>query len=103
MYKIEQLPKSILVDNEPYSLSLHVTVWNKLCLCYKKMFPSKDISDSFKSTIFSQVVESDMTAKPEFSECIYDIVDVPNFNEAVDMMIVRINDAICHNKITLYR
>lgn len=103
MYKIEQLPKSILVNNEPYSLSLHVTAWNKLCLCYKKMFPSKDISNSFNLIIFSQVVESDMTAKPEFSECIYDIVDVPNFNEAVDMMIARINDAICIKKITLYR
>ena len=103
MYKIEQLPKSILVDNEPYSLSLHVTAWNKFCLCYKKMFPSKDVSASFKSTIFSQVVEPDMTEKPEFSECIYDIVDVPNFNEAVNMMNVRLNDAISNNKITLYK
>ena len=100
---IDTLPKVIVHENEPYSLSMHVTAWNKLCLCYKKMFPSRDLKDSFNDTIFSQVVENNIFIVPEFSECVYDIVDVPCFEIAVDMLWRRIKDAFSRKIITEYK
>ena len=102
MLRIDTLPKVVVCENEPYSLSMHVTAWGKLCLCYKKMFPSRELKDNFKETIFSQVVEPDMTAKPEFSECVYDIVDVPDFERAVDMLAFRVKDGFKREIITAY-
>lgn len=102
MLMIDTLPKIVVCENEPYSLSMHVTAWGKLCLCYKKMFPSMELKDNLKNTIFSQVVEPDMTAKPEFSECIYDIVDVPDFEQAVNMIWKRIKDGFKRETITAY-
>ena len=99
---IDTLPKVIVCENELYSLSMHVTAWNKLCLCYKKMFPSKDLKESFKDTIFSQVVENNIFIVPEFSECVYDIVDVPDFERAVDMLFYRVKDGFKREIITAY-
>lgn len=103
MHKLETLPKSILCDGTPYSISVYVTAWNKLCVCYKKMFPSKELKDSFKETIFSQVVEQSMTAKPEFSECVFDIVDCPNFESAVDMLERRLKDGLHNTKVEVLK
>ena len=103
MHKLETLPKSVLCNDIPYSLSVHVTAWNKLCVCYKKMFPSKELKDSFKETIFSQVVEPQMITNPEYSECEYDIVDCPNFESAVDMLECRLNDGLKTSVVEIYK
>ena len=103
MHKLETLPKSVLCDGTPYSISVYVTAWNKLCVCYKKMLPSKEVKDSFKNTIFSQVVEPQMTAKPEYSECEYDIVDCPNFESAVDMLERRLKNGLHKAKVELFK
>ena len=67
------------------------------------MFPSKELKDSLKDTIFSQVVEQSMTAAPEFSERILDIVDVPNFDSAVDMLEHRLNDGLKTGAVEIYK
>ena len=96
---IESLPKNSEVNGVVLSLAMHVTAWNKLCLCYKPIFKGHNDSDKY---VLSQVVEPEMTANPEFSECIWDIVDVPTFDKAVEMMSIRIKDALANNKISVY-
>ena len=96
---IESLPKNIEVNGVVLSLAMHVTAWNKLCLCYKPIFQGYKKSDNY---VLSQVVEPEMTAKPEFSECIWDIVDVPTFDKAVEMMSIRIKDGLANNKFSVY-
>lgn len=95
MNVIELLPKEIEVNDKIYGLSLYITAWRKICLCYANEMKLGD-------TILSQVVESEMTAKPEFSECIEDIVDVPDLNSAVAMMQMRLNDGLANKTIKLY-
>ena len=96
MNTIELLPKEIEVNDKIYGLSLYITAWRKICLCYANEMKLGD-------TILSQVVESEMTAKPEFSECMQDIVDVPDLNSAVAMMQLRLNDGLANKTIKLYQ
>ena len=96
MNVIELLPKEIEVNDKIYGLSLYITAWRKICLCYANEMKLGD-------TILSQVVESEMTAKPEFSECMQDIVDVPDLNSAVAMMQLRLNDGLANKTIKLYQ
>ena len=44
-----------------------------------------------------------MTTKPEFSECMQDIVDVPDFDSAVAMMQLRLNDGLANKAIKIYQ
>ena len=95
MNTIELLPKEIEVNDKIYGLRLHITAWGKFCLCY-----TNEMKRGNK--ILSQVVESEMTTKPEFSECMLDIVDVPDLNSAVAMMQLRLNDGLANKTIKLY-
>ena len=38
MINIDSLPKSIKYNGEAYFLNLHVTAFNKICVCYKYAF-----------------------------------------------------------------
>ena len=96
MNTIELLPKEIEVNDKIYGLSLYITAWRKICLCYANEMKLGD-------TILSQVVESEMTTKPEFSECMEDIVDVPDLDSAVAMMQMRLNDGLANKTIKLYK
>lgn len=100
MNNIETLPKFIVVkhndkDEKLYELRMHITAWGKICLCYSNMF-------SREMNILSQVVEPDMTANAEFSECITDIVDTPDFDSAVDMLKKRVTYALGKEDIAIY-
>lgn len=95
MNTIELLPKEIEINDKIYGLRLHITAWSKFCLCYSNTMKQGD-------HILSQVVESEMTTKPEFSECMQDIVDVPDLNSAVAMMQLRLNDGLANKTIKLY-
>ena len=54
-------------------------------------------------TILSQVVESEMAIKPKFSECMQDIVDVPDLDSAVLVMQMRLIDGLANNAIKIYK
>jgi len=103
MHDLENLPKTVVCDGTLYSIALYVTAWNKFCLCYKRMFPSTEMKGSFKDTIISEVVEPNMTTKPEFSEHVYDIVDTPNILSAIDMFKRRLKDGLHKGTITIYQ
>lgn len=96
MNTIELLPKEIEINDKLYGLRLHVTAWDKFCLCYSNVM-------KLGEHILSQVVESEMTTKPEFSECMQDIVDVPDLNSAVAMMQLRLNDGLANKTIKIYQ
>ena len=95
MNVIELLPKEIEVNDKIYGLRLHITAWRKICLCYSNEMKLND-------TILSQVVESEMTTKAEFSECMWDVVDVPDLDNAVAMMQLRLNDGFANKAIKVY-
>ena len=96
MNTIELLPKEIEVNDKIYGLRLHITAWRKICLCYSNEMKLND-------TILSQVVESEMGTKPEFSECMEDIVDVPDLDNAVAMMQMRLNDGLANKTIKIHK
>ena len=96
MNTIELLPKEIEVDNKIYGLSLYITIWHKFCLCYSNELKLGD-------NILSQVVESEMTTKPEFSECMQNVVDVPDLDSAVAMMQLRLKDGFATKTIKIYQ
>lgn len=101
---IEELPKFITFNEKAYSLAVYPTAWGKLCLCYKIIEPKED------SRIFSQVVEKDVDwvqvdynfnrAENDKIE-VDEIVDVFDFNEAVQMCNKRIEKAIYSNKVEI--
>lgn len=93
---IELLPKSIEINDKIYALRMHITAWGKICLCYSNVMKCND-------TILSQVVESEMAIKPKFSECMQDIVDVPDLDSAVLVMQMRLIDGLANNAIKIYK
>ena len=96
MNTIELLPKEIEVNDKIYGLRLHITAWGKICLCYSNEMKLND-------NILSQVVESEMTTKPEFSEHMDNVVDVPDLDSAVAMMQMRLNDGLANKTIKIYK
>lgn len=96
MNVIELLPKEIEVNDKIYGLEMHITAWGKICLCYSNEMKLSDY-------ILSQVVESEMTTKPEFSECMQNVVDVPDLDGAVAMMQMRLNDGLANKTIKIYK
>ena len=96
MNTIELLPKEIEVNEKIYGLKMYITAWQKICLCYSNVAKSND-------NILCQVVESEMTTKPEFSECMQDIVDVPDLDSAVSMMQLRLKDGFANKTIKIYQ
>ena len=96
MNTIELLPKEIEVNDKIYGLSLYITAWHKFCLCYANELKLGD-------NILSQVVESEMAIEPKFSECMQDIVDVPDLDSAVLVMQKRLIDGLANKAIKLYQ
>ena len=96
MNTIELLPKEIEVNEKIYGLRMHITAWQKICLCYSNVTKPIDY-------ILPHVVESEMTTKPEFSECMQDIVDVPDLDSAVTMMQLRLKDGFANKAIKIYQ
>ena len=94
MNTIELLPKEIEVNDKIYGLRLHITAWSKICLCYANEMKLND-------TILSQVVESEMAIEPKFSECMEDVVDVPDLDSAVLVMQMRLIDGLANKTIKI--
>lgn len=99
MINIESLPKVIEYNDNHYSLQLHVTAWNKLCVCYKSMFK---IDDPFsnKTTLFSEVVEKQMSKDKVDIEFYRDhlnpvnTADVPDIETAFEILKVRLDASL---------
>lgn len=91
MHKIETLPREIKYNGKYYFLSVHVTAWGKLCVGYKVM-DARIMEDVH---ILSNVIDTkDNPNYPYNPHGITDIMDVNNFNDAVDMLEKRVNDAL---------
>lgn len=94
MINIDNLPKVIerCGDNKLFALNMHITAWNKLCVCYKETF--KEDGPFVNPHIFSQVVEPDMEGEIRYSDFSDRIIDVPTFEAAVNTLSARLNKAL---------
>lgn len=111
--KIEELPKCIEVDDCLYTLRLHITAWDKLCLCYHAMFPRNKIDS--RINILSQVVESDKenanfaynlerSKNASWNKIdIDEIIDVPTFDDAINICFNRVNCGVFNGEIKIYK
>jgi len=99
MNKLEKFPKVIERDGKLYSLDVHITAWNKLCVSYKTMFKNSTFEETY---IFSQVVEPEMTKKVREPEVFNDIIDVPTYSKALSVLNKRIDNALKTEEITIY-
>ena len=103
MVNIDSLPKSIEYNDNVYMLNMHVTAWNKLCVCYQYIFGPKDaLEKKIEYSILSQVVEPDRTEVRRTDEVI-DIVDVRAWEEAFDVLSARLNTALANEQVKIYR
>ena len=95
MVNIETLPRLIEVVGTPYwyNLTVHVTAWNKLCVGYR-LVDKWALENSDLYYLFSCVVEPDMDHSIEYTDNNKQIVDVPSFEMAVNVLSVRVNKAI---------
>jgi hypothetical protein len=84
-------------------LHMHVTAWNKLCVCYQYIFGPKDALDKkIEYTILSQVVEPGCKEIRQTDEVI-DIVDVRTWEEAFDTLGSRVYAAIDNGAVKVYK
>lgn len=103
MINVDSLPKSIEYNGNVYMLNMHVTAWNKLCICYKYIFGPKDALDKkIEYSILSQVVEPDCKEIRQTDEVI-DIVDVRTWEEAFDTLGSRLYAAIDKGTVKVYK
>ena len=91
MVRLETLPKVIEYDGKLWSLNMHVTAWNKLCVAYEPSFRGNPGDLAF---LLSQVVEPDMKGRPVHTDNPEDIVDVKNFTSAVSTVKNRLEQAV---------
>lgn len=98
---IEQLPKSILYDGELHQISLYVTAFDKLAVCYKKTFHKKQANEIIH--IFIQVVEPNCRKTPIFSNDVNEIVDVRNVKEGFQILKARVNKALEEKVVEIYK
>ena len=54
---IETLPKTFEYNDTMYTLSLHVTAWDRLCICYREML--RKTPTSVREILCSVCVESE--------------------------------------------
>ncbi len=99
MVNFETLPRCISFLGRTYTLNVHITAWNKICVSYQ-LLDKPTVENSMYYNVFSQVVEPDM-GEIKYSENPLDIVDVPSFEMAVNVISARINSAISENKIEI--
>ena len=103
MVNIDSLPKSIDYNGNIYMFDLHITAWNKLCVCYQYIFAPKDALDKkIEYSILSQVVEPDCKEVRQTDEVI-DIVDVRAWEEAFDTLASRLYAAIDKGTVKVYK
>ena len=108
MINIDTLPKSIKYNEHVYLLSLHITAWNKICVCYKYAFgPMSAAEKNIEYNILSNVVESDMKVEDirviEKSSSVEEIFDVPDTSFAFDYLDVRLKKALREKTVELYK
>ena len=84
MNTFETLPKSLEYNGDIYFLGVHITAWDKYCICYKGM--GKDRNTGEHNVILSCVVEG----KKREAENIDDIADAVDFDNAVEITKSRI-------------
>lgn len=103
MVNIDSLPKSIEYNGNVYMLNMHVTAWNKLCVCYQYIFGPKDaLEKKIEYSILSQVVEPDCKEVKQTDEVI-DIVDVRTWEKAFDTLASRLYAAIDNGVVKVYK
>jgi hypothetical protein len=103
MVNIDSLPKSIEYNDNVYVLNMHVTAWNKLCICYQYIFGPKDaLEKKIEYSILSQVVEPDCKEVRHTDEVI-DIVDVKSWDEGFETLSDRVYTALDNGIIKLYK
>lgn len=78
---IEKLPKTIVVNHVMFNLEVHVTAWDKLCICYREIFAKPNAL--FRDIIISVVVEESKGIK-NITNC---IGEAPTFDEAAQMLL----------------
>lgn len=100
MVNIESLPRliKVIATGKLYNLQMHVTAWNKLCVCYKLIDKWTTENDKIFH-ILSNVVEPGMGNDVKYSNNIYDIVDVPIIDWAYNTLSTRLNTAIANGEI----
>lgn len=108
MINIDSLPKSIKYNGEVYFLHLHVTAFNKICICYQYAFSPKEAHEkNIEYNILSQVVEPKMNIDEvkviEKTSNVKDIFDVPDSELAFDYLSTRLNQALRYNLVELYK
>jgi hypothetical protein len=103
MVNIDSLPKSIEYNGNVYMLNMHITAWNKLCICYQYIFGPKDaLEKKIEYSILSQVVEPDCKEVRHTDEVI-DIVDVKSWDEGFEILSGRVYTALDNGIIKLYK
>ena len=103
MINIDSLPKSIEYNGNVYTLDLHITAWNKLCVSYKyEGGPKRAIEKKIECFIMSQVVEPDCK-EIEYSDKVTDIVDVWSWELAFSVLSARINTALTDGVVKIYK
>ena len=103
MINIDSLPKSIEYNGNVYMLNMHVTAWNKLCICYQYIFGPKDaLEKKIEYSILSQVVEPDCKGV-RYTDEVTDIVDVKSWGEGFEVLSDRVYAALDKGVIKLYK
>lgn len=103
MVNIDSLPKSIEYNGNVYVLDLHITAWNKLCVCYKYIFGPKDaLAKKIEYLILSQVVEPD-NKEIRHTDKVTDIVDVRTWDDAFGTLESRVYAALDQGTVKAYK
>ena len=103
MINIDSLPKSIKYNGNVYTLDLHITAWNKLCVSYKyEGGPKRAIEKKIEYFILSQVVEPDCKEVRHTDEVI-DVVDVRSWDEGFEALSDRVYTALDKGVVKLYK
>lgn len=98
MHKIETLPREIKYNGKYYFLNVHITAWGKLCVGYTVL----DVRVTEDIHILSNVIEEKENVIMYFiPKDVTDIMNVTNFDDAVDTLEIRVNDAIKLGQIEL--
>lgn len=89
MNSIETLPKAVEYNGKYYFLKLHITAWDKYCICYQGL--EKDEIGALK-TILSVVVEGEHPEQSEyeFPNSVTEIANAVNLDDAVRITNTRI-------------
>lgn len=88
MITIKDLPIAIKVGGTQFNFAIHVTAWNKLCVCYKKVFDADN-------QILSCVVEPD--GKILIPKHYDDIADARTIDEALFVTWARLMEMVKKN------